>query len=137
MAVTDDMSDPRIKKFFRKGLKGLGYDLRLWLVFVGIMPGLVLAMVALSQYGWSNHFYYSCGGVVCENPWFEGMQYRTGNQNVPVEMRGYVDQQYFKEGFSVGLPPPAILDYSLTFLCAGLFVALVLNHYIYNRRPSS
>jgi len=130
--VTDDFD---IAKFFRYGLKkGYGYELKVWLVVLGLLPSLVLAGVAGLEYGFGEHFYLVCDAPRCENPFHASYLNGVNVKATPKEMLAYSDQQYFEEGFTIGQKVPALVTWAWWLLLPGFIIALLINHFAYNRR---
>lgn len=120
--------------FLRKGLKkSIGYTIKTKLVILGVLPALILAVIAGFTYGWDNQLYYKCGVVQCENPWHESYLGGVNVDNIPEEMMPYKDMRFFPPGFEVGTPPPAILTWAWVLLFVGPTIAFIANHKIYNK----
>lgn len=132
MSSKEVWTDEDSRDFDLSGLKGglraKGYKINYWLVYSGLLPGLVLVAVCFFLYGWSG-FYYHCpeGSVRCENPYydFEG--------KLPKEMQPYKDQQYFYEGFTVGQKEPGLVGWAWWAIFIFPSITILLNHIIYNK----
>jgi len=129
--MTDQDFDMSILK---GGLKARGYDLRMWLIIVSVIPALVLAFIVGLQYGFGNVFYYHCGEAQCENPWHESYLNGINVEKTPPEILPYAHMKTFPQGFTVGVPEPPLMTWAYVLIVACPALALIINHIAYNRR---
>lgn len=130
----EDLDLKPVKQFFKTGLRGRGYELKVWLIVVSLIPALALCLIVGLDHGFGNQFYYECDAAYqCANPYHETYLKGANVDITPEVMKPYSDMQYFPRGFSVGVQEPPLMFYAwlLMFVMPGL--ALVVNHYVYNK----
>jgi hypothetical protein len=82
----------------------------------------------------SYNLYVSCNDSMsgfCLNPVYQNFKYCGKHVDANSEL---CTSEYLPNGFVYGSPPPPILGHFVTFTIFGLCVAVLVNHFIHNKK---
>lgn len=98
-------------------------------IFIGLTVLIVLGMVAgffIGGMPWERKVYLHCPenavGGRCSNPLYQKCS------------EWYCQQESFVPGFTYGEPPGALYDYYSLYVIGLCVLALIINHYAYNKQ---
>lgn len=129
----------------KRGFLPKGYVVKRWIVWLSFLPAILILGIMLYREGLNENFYLRCPSdvVQCDNPFYNSCDVMDPStwcadgklRNIVCsEYPGVCMLQFLPSGFEIGQKPGFLYDWFFVFAAFPPLGAVVLNHFLFNRK---